>query len=424
MVKCVILLSDGDIKDVEVKLKSEDRNKPFKNILRFKAKIELFTNHITVGKGKLTEIHSWKVENNNLIAYGYLKGKHKNNHELPILDESKNETVYYEDIVLVKVNNNNILLDFKTDEYEDMYNDLYNSDGDDGDEDLEDVNYLNDNEIILDDLNDVDDPDVDDDDIDVDDNDDDDDDEDDDDDDDDDDDNNLDDDEIDIGDNDLDEDVIVPVKKTNKKKQVDINLLDDEDIVYQPKNNTYEEADISNDLVKYDENDSYNDVRLHNIEIFSKLVENDMAKLIEQSIYNYTKQMSKTRNILPLWTNDVFKKIYLNKSISLYTNIDKTSYIKNDSLILKISTNKINIENIASMSYQELFPNHWKEMLDEKYKREKLMYEDKQEAMTDQFKCGRCKLRKCTYYELQTRSADEGMTIFITCITCGHRWRQ
>ena len=52
------------------------------------------------------------------------------------------------------------------------------------------------------------------------------------------------------------------------------------------------------------------------------------------------------------------------------------------------------------------------------------MYEDKQESMTDQFKCARCKQRKCTYYELQTRSADEGMTIFITCIICGHRWRQ
>ena len=52
------------------------------------------------------------------------------------------------------------------------------------------------------------------------------------------------------------------------------------------------------------------------------------------------------------------------------------------------------------------------------------MYEEKEEAMTDQFKCGRCKSRKCTYYELQTRSADEGMTTFITCINCGNRWKQ
>ena len=41
--------------------------------------------------------------------------------------------------------------------------------------------------------------------------------------------------------------------------------------------------------------------------------------------------------------------------------------------------------------------------MDDKCKREKIMYEDKPEAMTDRFKCGRCKSRKCTYYELQTK---------------------
>jgi transcription elongation factor S-II len=423
MVKCVILLSDGDIKDVEVNLKSEDRNKQFKNILRFKKKIELFTIHITVGKGKLTEIHSWNVEGNNLIAYGYIKGKNKNNHELPILDESKNEIIYYEDIILVKVNNNSILLDFKTEEYEDMYNELYYSkdvsdgDGDDNkymsdeniiseleeddvdeniisdleDEEGDDVDYIDAGDNYIDGDNDIDGGDIDD--------------------------NDIDDGE--------DGEVIKSVTKSKKTPQIEVDLLEDEeDKGYKPKNNTYEEADISNDLVKYDENDNYTEIRIENIGIFSKLLDEGTSKIIEESIYNYTKHMSKKRNILPLWSNDVFKKIYINKSISLYTNIDKSSYINNDSLIDKINKKQINIENIAFMSFQELFPKHWKEMLDEKYKREKLMYEDKQEAMTDQFKCGRCKQRKCTYYELQTRSADEGMTIFITCITCGHRWRQ
>ena len=30
---------------------------------------------------------------------------------------------------------------------------------------------------------------------------------------------------------------------------------------------------------------------------------------------------------------------------------------------------------------------------------------------------------KCTYYQLQTRSADEPMTTFVTCINCGNRWK-
>jgi transcription elongation factor S-II len=43
---------------------------------------------------------------------------------------------------------------------------------------------------------------------------------------------------------------------------------------------------------------------------------------------------------------------------------------------------------------------------------------------TDMFRCGKCGQRKCCYYQLQTRSADEPMTTFITCVPCGNRWKQ
>ncbi|PNH08820.1 Transcription elongation factor A protein 1 [Tetrabaena socialis] len=44
-------------------------------------------------------------------------------------------------------------------------------------------------------------------------------------------------------------------------------------------------------------------------------------------------------------------------------------------------------------------------------------------ASTDMFQCGRCKQRKTTYYQLQTRSADEPMTTFVTCVNCQARWK-
>lgn len=46
-----------------------------------------------------------------------------------------------------------------------------------------------------------------------------------------------------------------------------------------------------------------------------------------------------------------------------------------------------------------------------------------QEAETDAFKCGRCHLRKTRYRQAQTRSADEPMTTFVTCVNCGNRWK-
>ena len=38
-------------------------------------------------------------------------------------------------------------------------------------------------------------------------------------------------------------------------------------------------------------------------------------------------------------------------------------------------------------------------------------------------KCGKCKSLKTSYYQLQTRSADEPMTTFVTCKGCGHKWK-
>jgi len=45
------------------------------------------------------------------------------------------------------------------------------------------------------------------------------------------------------------------------------------------------------------------------------------------------------------------------------------------------------------------------------------------QATTDEFKCGRCGQRKCTYYQMQTRSADEPMTTYVTCTNCNKRWK-
>ena len=56
-------------------------------------------------------------------------------------------------------------------------------------------------------------------------------------------------------------------------------------------------------------------------------------------------------------------------------------------------------------------------------KRDKSKCEVNLEAATDEFTCFKCKKSRCTYYQLQTRSADEPMTTFVTCINCGNRWK-
>jgi transcription elongation factor S-II len=41
-----------------------------------------------------------------------------------------------------------------------------------------------------------------------------------------------------------------------------------------------------------------------------------------------------------------------------------------------------------------------------------------------EFNCRKCGRSKTVINPVQTRSADEPATLFITCLTCGHLWKQ
>ena len=157
---------------------------------------------------------------------------------------------------------------------------------------------------------------------------------------------------------------------------------------------------------------------------FNELVENEkIAKNIEIGCYNFTIKKADKENIHKKWENIYFKRIYLNKVKSIYSNLKSNSYLNNNRLIKRLLSKEFKPHELADMDPTHLFPEHWKSYLDDKLKKENAVDENVQDAATDQFKCSRCKQKKCTYYEVQTRSADESMTIFITCLTCGKRWK-
>ena len=120
----------------------------------------------------------------------------------------------------------------------------------------------------------------------------------------------------------------------------------------------------------------------------------------------------------------MFINLYKSKILSIYSNLDTNSYIKNNQLVENIKSGKISPEKVGFLSVYDTFPDNWKELLNIKSKRDKIKYELKPEAMTNLFKCRKCGSRETSYYEVQTRSADEPMTQFITCLSCNNRWRQ
>lgn len=149
-----------------------------------------------------------------------------------------------------------------------------------------------------------------------------------------------------------------------------------------------------------------------------------ICKDIEIGIFNWTIDYANLHDIVKTWKNSKFLKIYIEKSRSIISNLDKNSYIQNTNLTKRILEHEFLPHEISYMKPENVFPDRWKETMETLMKRYENAYENKTQAMTNMFTCGKCRKKECTFYELQTRSADEPSTIFIRCVNCGNSWRQ
>jgi transcription elongation factor S-II len=147
------------------------------------------------------------------------------------------------------------------------------------------------------------------------------------------------------------------------------------------------------------------------------------AKDCEIGIYNWCIAYADEHKIVKNWVNPKFLRLYLEKARSIISNMDKDSYIKNERLMTRLNENEFLPHDIPFMKPENLFPERWKDTIDLHMKKFENAYENKVVAMTDMFKCGKCHKRKTTYYEMQTRSADEPMTLMIRCVNCGNSWK-
>ena len=138
---------------------------------------------------------------------------------------------------------------------------------------------------------------------------------------------------------------------------------------------------------------------------------------VETSIFNYAIDESDRRKLIKKWDNPRFIEIYLNRFRSIYINL------KNPVFLEQIKNKEITGKTLERLTHYEMDSERWSELIDKKIKREASKFNTNIQASTDMFTCRKCKSKKCTYYELQTRSADEPATIFITCLDCGKNWR-
>ena len=136
---------------------------------------------------------------------------------------------------------------------------------------------------------------------------------------------------------------------------------------------------------------------------------------LEKGIFNYALKEADQRKIVKKWDNKYFIQIYLDRLRTIYTNL-------NDNIVEQVTSGAIKPHVVAFMTHQELQPDKWAALIDSKSKRDANKFEVNIAAATDTFTCRKCKGNQCTYYLMQTKSADEPMTCYVQC-SCGNRWK-
>ena len=136
----------------------------------------------------------------------------------------------------------------------------------------------------------------------------------------------------------------------------------------------------------------------------------DISKKVEDSIFKFTKEYTEQQGAPFL-----FESIYENKFNEIMKNLDKDS--DNKTLLDNLKKEVIKPEQLAFLKPEELDPDKYESIIKKKELEE---YKKNNKSTTNIFKCSKCKSRKSTVHQQQTRAGDEPMTTYVTCQECGH----
>ena len=146
------------------------------------------------------------------------------------------------------------------------------------------------------------------------------------------------------------------------------------------------------------------------------LANENNALNLEKGVFNYSLKEADQRKVIKKWDNHLFVQIYLSHVRSIMANLSAD-------ILQKIEEGTLKPHQVAFMTHHELNYKKWEKMIEAKMKRDKNKFEVNMSASTDTFTCRKCKGNQCVFYTQQVRCADEPETIFVTCLSCGNRWK-
>jgi len=177
---------------------------------------------------------------------------------------------------------------------------------------------------------------------------------------------------------------------------------------------TENSIDIKDGYIQYAE--SILDRAKYQMDI-NKIIQNiDIAIKIELSIFEYSLIYCLNNG----YDQKFIKPIYNDKVYNIISNLDQTHIINNQTFKNNILNGKINPSYVAFMSPSQLHPIQWQYWVKKKEYKE---WRENSIAYSDAYKCFKCGESKCKISQAQTRSADEPMTTFVTCLVCHNTFK-
>jgi DNA-directed RNA polymerase subunit M/transcription elongation factor TFIIS len=161
----------------------------------------------------------------------------------------------------------------------------------------------------------------------------------------------------------------------------------------------------------------YDILKLYLSEEESKKYSNEIAN----ECINWTISEAKSKSILNKWSDKQFCLIYANKCYNILQHLDTSSRV-NDSTLIKAIQNNISAYEIINKPLYELAPAASQKIRDKVQLQSTIVNKVK---ITTLHTCPvkTCKANNARFEQKQVRAADEGSTMFLCCLSCGHNWR-
>lgn len=146
-----------------------------------------------------------------------------------------------------------------------------------------------------------------------------------------------------------------------------------------------------------------------------------IIRRLERDCYNKTVDICIRDGVDRLWTEKRFRDRYSSECYRIISNLDQTSSVQSQYLVDQILEGSVDPANIAALSNFDLCPQASQVERDEIDRRRNVKVEVK---VSRAYTCGKCGKCETTVREFQGRAADEGASLSIHCVGCGHTWRK